>query len=116
MNTTLVVQSTVIELGPLSLIGRSYSGQVPGPTLVIRAGDNFNVQLENRLGVGGKGSDAFVENTQGHDIFTNIHTHGLHVSPAGIADNMYRKAAPGETLHYQYKIPVSQPAGKTVNL
>ncbi|KAG5186634.1 Cupredoxin [Tribonema minus] len=112
LNTTLTVQSTIVELGPVSLIGRSYDGQVPGPTLIIRPGDTVNLELHNRLGVGpAQGADAFIDNAQGHDNYTNIHTHGLHVSPAGIADNIYRKCAPGETLRYRYSIPPSQPPG-----
>ena len=46
-----------------------------------------------------------VMNTIGDLNHTNLHTHGLHVSPAGNSDNVLLDIAPGETFEYEIKIP-----------
>jgi FtsP/CotA-like multicopper oxidase with cupredoxin domain len=79
--------------GPAMVGGRAvttyaYNGQVPGPTLRLRAGDTLAVSLANRM-----------------DEATNLHTHGLHVSPAGTSDNVFRHVGPGETADYAFAIP-----------
>lgn len=71
-----------------------YNGTSPGPTLQVRRGDVLRVELVNRL-----------------DVATNLHTHGLHVSPEGNGDNIFVKVAPGETFRYEYRIPDDHPVG-----
>jgi FtsP/CotA-like multicopper oxidase with cupredoxin domain len=72
----------------------AYDGEVPGPTLRVRPGDRLRVQLVNDL-----------------PEPTNLHTHGLHVSPEGAGDNVFRHVAAGETARYEYEIPADHPAG-----
>ncbi len=83
----------------VTLDGRStqalgYNGSSPGPTLVLRPGDVLRVQLQNGLGE-----------------TTNLHTHGLHVSPAGNSDNIFRAVDPGASAGYEYRIPEDHPTG-----
>ncbi len=42
---------------------------------------------------------------------TNLHVHGLHVSPAGHGDNVFVHVMPGEEWEYEYQIPEDHPAG-----
>ncbi len=42
---------------------------------------------------------------------TNLHTHGLAVSPAGRGDNPFVVVDPGGTFRYDYVIPLDQPTG-----
>ncbi len=42
---------------------------------------------------------------------TNLHTHGLHVSPKGIADNIFLEIPPGEKQHFVIPVPSDHPAG-----
>jgi FtsP/CotA-like multicopper oxidase with cupredoxin domain len=42
---------------------------------------------------------------------TNIHTHGLHVSPSGKSDNVFVEVKPGEHFDYEIKIPSDHAAG-----
>jgi FtsP/CotA-like multicopper oxidase with cupredoxin domain len=43
---------------------------------------------------------------------TNLHTHGLHVSPRGNSDNVFVQICPdGGCFDYQYQIPNNHPAG-----
>jgi FtsP/CotA-like multicopper oxidase with cupredoxin domain len=67
----------------------TFEGTIPGPTLVVRPGETLSINLVNDLPpnppVQRKG--AFP-----HDPYTiNLHTHGLGVSPLGIADNVFRE-------------------------
>ncbi|HEY5115166.1 MAG TPA: multicopper oxidase family protein [Nakamurella sp.] len=71
-----------------------YNGGLPGPTLHLRAGDHLGVDLVNHL-----------------DQPTNLHTHGLRVSPQGNSDNPFVMVNPGETFHYDYQLPETHPAG-----
>ncbi len=71
-----------------------YNGSSPGPTLRIRPGDLLTITLENGL-----------------DAVTNLHTHGLHVSPEGDSDNVFVMVEPGQTHTYRYQIPADHPSG-----
>jgi FtsP/CotA-like multicopper oxidase with cupredoxin domain len=44
-------------------------------------------------------------------IATNIHTHGLQVSPEGSADNVFVRVDPLGSHQYSYDIPADHPAG-----
>jgi FtsP/CotA-like multicopper oxidase with cupredoxin domain len=44
-------------------------------------------------------------------LLSNIHTHGLQVSPSGNADNPFLIFKPGESFDYEIKLPANQPAG-----
>ncbi|MDD7968068.1 multicopper oxidase family protein [Actinomycetospora lemnae] len=71
-----------------------YNGTSPGPTLRVRAGDVLSVRLRNGL-----------------DQPTNLHTHGLRVSPEGDSDNPFIHIPPGEVFDYRIAIPADHPAG-----
>ena len=72
----------------------TYNGISPGPTLRARPGDVINVTLRNEL-----------------DEPTNLHTHGLHVSPEGTSDNVFIMIEPGQEFSYRYEIPSDHPSG-----
>ncbi|MDO8149669.1 MULTISPECIES: multicopper oxidase family protein [unclassified Isoptericola] len=72
----------------------AYNGGVPGPTLRVRAGDTVRVELVNST-----------------DETTNLHVHGLHVSPEGTADNVFLAVEPGGSQQYEYMLPADHPAG-----
>ncbi|HEX8137922.1 MAG TPA: multicopper oxidase domain-containing protein [Pyrinomonadaceae bacterium] len=71
---------------------RAYNGNVPGPTFKVKAGDQLNILLDNQLGPNPGGSLDFCgqpnEMSNPHCFnTTNLHTHGLHVSPLSIYGN-----------------------------
>lgn len=72
----------------------SYNGGVPGPTLRVRAGDILNVSLRNGL-------------TEP----SNLHVHGLHVSPENNSDNMFVTIDAGDSFDYRYELPANHPPG-----
>ncbi len=75
--------------------GMTYEGELPGPVLRLRPGDRLKVRLINNLG---------------GDI-TNLHVHGLHVSPEGNGDNVFLHIENGQTFDYEYLLPKDHPAG-----
>lgn len=83
----------------VSIAGRdvralSYNGGVPGPTLRVRAGDTLNVSLRNGL-------------TEP----SNLHVHGLHVSPEDNSDNVFVTIEAGDFFDYRYELPANHPPG-----
>ena len=91
---TLVAAATTIPFGTGTRYAYTYNGSTPGPTLRVRPGDTVVVTLQNRLGTD-----------------TNLHTHGLHVSPTGDSDNIFVMVPPGGEHTYTYDIPADHPSG-----
>src|SRR5471032_3447084 len=88
LTTSLRVAYTYKDLGGYRLSLRSYEGNAPGPTLRLRAGDVLRVRLVNDLPAN---PDAVPLDMMlpHHFNTTNFHSHGLHVSPDGISDNVF---------------------------
>ena len=91
--------SLATQVGPVSIAGRrarlySYNGSVPGPRMEVKPGEHLRVRLDNRL-----------------PEPTNLHLHGLHVSPSGNSDNVFLEIPPGESQVYEYAIPLDHRGG-----
>ncbi|MCA1836239.1 MAG: multicopper oxidase family protein, partial [Actinobacteria bacterium] len=71
-----------------------FNGSSPGPTLRVAPGDLLRVRLTNHL-----------------PTPTNLHLHGVHVSPQGNGDNPFVNIAPGAVFDYAYRIPADHPTG-----
>ncbi|MHB8941294.1 MAG: multicopper oxidase family protein [Desulfobacteria bacterium] len=85
----------------------TYNGGFPGPTIRVRNSDTLKINLTNSLSMLGT-------NILGHDRdITNLHTHGLHVSPEGNSDNVMRMLMSGDTFNYEYDL--SKQAAGTLN-
>jgi suppressor of ftsI len=78
------------------------------PVIRVQPGTVLNVEYKNELAAQSK-EDCF-----GHPCMqmTNLHFHGLHVSPNAPQDDVLdMMASPGETLHYSVQVPPQQPPG-----
>jgi L-ascorbate oxidase len=92
-----------------------------GPTIVVERGAKFTINLNNQLAavnqfpLGPTLEDFVPPNPKAlkpMDLCaTNLHTHGLHVSPKDPSDNVFRSIAPGENNKFTYTIPIDHPAG-----
>ena len=83
------------------------AGDFVAPTIRIAPGQHLSVALDNRL-------ERCTEKQRAEQSCfndTNLHTHGLWISPAGHSDNVLVSIKPGETFQYDYDIPVDHPAG-----
>ncbi len=83
---------TLIAGRPATTLG--YNGGLPGPTLRVRPGDRLQVRLVNDL-----------------DEPTNLHVHGLHVSPVAPGDDVFITVEPGESYDYEHRLPDDHPPG-----
>jgi FtsP/CotA-like multicopper oxidase with cupredoxin domain len=74
----------------------------PGPTLMVNAGDTIRLRIVNRLPFNASAPN---------DSITNLHTHGLHVSPIGNSDNVLLAIPTGAENQYEIEIPANHPNG-----
>lgn len=90
----LEAASTSLQIGEHQATVLAFNNSLPGPTLRVSPGDTLRVRMLNRL-----------------DAPTNLHVHGLHVSPEGNGDNPFVHIEPGATFDYEYQIPDDHPPG-----
>lgn len=86
----------------------SFNGQTVAPVIRVSPGDTLKITYINDLPQpsGERCSIGACTN------MTNLHFHGLGVSPKAPQDDVLgMMALPGETLHYVVKIPADQPPG-----
>ena len=106
---------------------RGYNGGLAGPVLRLRPGDTLRVDMLNRLpktpcnrprlgshGHHGSSTDPEcpkpLNDPHGFNT-TNLHTHGLWVSPIGNSDNVLLSLYPGDEFQNEVKIPLEHPPG-----
>src|SRR5467141_2081346 len=85
-----------------------YQGNNTPPVIRVQPGSILNVEYNNEPAAQSR-EDCF-----GHPCMqmTNLHFHGLHVSPNAPQDDVLdMMASPGETLHYSVQVPPQQPPG-----
>jgi FtsP/CotA-like multicopper oxidase with cupredoxin domain len=100
--------------GPRRVRTRAYNGTVPGPTLRVRAGDRLRLLLVNDLPRERpfcRGAWAAAGGPHGFDA-TNLHTHGLHVSPASLYGAGGRRAGAAPVLASDDASLVIGPGGR----
>jgi suppressor of ftsI len=85
-----------------------FDGQPNAPTLRLSPGDQLKINYINDLPAKPKESCAIPQCTD----MTNLHFHGLTVSPDAPQDNVLdMMAMPGQSLHYTVQIPQDHPPG-----
>lgn len=94
LDVTLEAKRTRVRLGTTEIDGATYDGVYGGPVLRVRPGDTLHLHLINSLSKP-----------------TNIHFHGLNVSPQGHGDNSMHMVAAGDSWDYEIAIPKNHPPG-----
>src|SRR5919106_656764 len=94
LQTTITAAYKIGNVDNQSITSMVYNGSLGGPTLHVYPGDRIELKLINNL-----------------NEPTNIHYHGLHVSPSNNSDNVFLEVSPGETQQYIVDIPIDQPTG-----
>ena len=94
LDTVLRASVSRVRIAGQRYVTNNYDGSVPAPTLVFCPGDDVTVHFINDL-----------------KEPTNLHVHGLHVSPNANHDNVFLDIRPGEHFTYQYSIPLDQDPG-----
>lgn len=94
LTVTLDASDTRFDIAGKKVWGQSYNGDYIAPTIHFAPGDTVLVHLVNHL-----------------PVATNMHFHGLHVSPSGHSDDDFVCVAPGSSLTYRLAIPADHPQG-----
>ncbi|HTQ14217.1 MAG TPA: multicopper oxidase family protein [Rhizomicrobium sp.] len=98
-----------------SYVGTGYDPNAPyvAPTIEVNPGDTVRMTLHNDLPADDPSCPKVIVNMDRPHCFntTNMHSHGLWISPAGNSDNVLIEIQPGVTFQYEYNIPSDHPAG-----
>lgn len=83
-----------------------------GPTLKVNAGDTLTVRLVNDLP---PNDDTYCADKPDDKVHcfntTNLHTHGLHISPKDNSDNVLLDIQPQTTFDFEFNIPANHYPG-----
>jgi FtsP/CotA-like multicopper oxidase with cupredoxin domain len=96
LDTTLRASVSPVTIAGRRLVTMNYEGSFPGPTLVFCPGDNVVVHLISKL----------------HEV-TNLHVHGLHVSPRANHDNVFLSFIPDSTSPISTRSPATSTPGSS---
>ena len=91
LDATITAAPGPVQLGDRIFPGMLYNGSYVPPTLRAHLRDTLRIAFHNNL-----------PNTP-----SNLHFHGMSVSPRGNSDNVFVHVHPGETFQYEVRIPAS---------
>ena len=91
LNATLTAAPGPIQLGEVTLPGMLYNGAYLPPVLRAHMGDVMRIAFRNAL----------------PDEPSNLHFHGMAVSPQGNSDNVFVHVHPGQQFEYEVRIPAT---------
>ena len=94
LSVDMEARPTQVVIGNVVFAGATFNGVYAGPVLRVKPGDSLRFRLTNHLAQA-----------------TNVHFHGLGVSPEGHGDNSMHMVKPGETWEYVIPIPKDHPPG-----
>lgn len=96
---------------------RSYGDRFLAPTILMEPGQTVRISLSNQLpaeptcGIDPSTGKPYPTNQPHCFNNTNLHSHGLWVSPTGNSDNVLLNIEPGVNFQYEYNVPEDHPAG-----
>lgn len=93
--TTITAAPGQVQLGDFSFPGLLYDGTYVPPLLRLKLGDILRISFRNNL----------------PDDPSNLHYHGMNVSPRGNSDNVFVHVHPGRQFDYEVRIPVRDRQG-----
>jgi FtsP/CotA-like multicopper oxidase with cupredoxin domain len=113
LSGTLEIGEATLAIGADTLTTRAYrqaggSYSIPGPTIRMTPGQTYVLTLKNLLPYV---TPSTVENDFRDPNITNLHTHGLHVSPASPSDDVMRLINGGYCGDYVYQVPADHMGG-----
>ncbi len=113
LSGTLEIGEATLAIGADTLTTRAYrqaggSYSIPGPTIRMTPGQTYVLTLKNLLPYA---VPSTAENTFKDPDITNLHTHGLHVSPMSPSDDVMRLINGGYCGDYVYQVPADHMGG-----
>lgn len=94
LRSKFVLQPTELTIDGRKVQTNTYNGLYTPPTLRVKPGDVVELEFENRC-----------------PQPSNIHFHGLTVSPLNNGDNIFTRVDPGHTFHYRFRVPKDHTPG-----
>lgn len=94
LTITLDAGRSRFDISGREVYGATYTGTYVAPTIHADPGATVTIHLVNHL-----------------PVATNLHFHGLHVSPEGQSDDPFLCVAPGADTTYRLAIPADHPQG-----
>jgi suppressor of ftsI len=91
LDATITAAPARVQLGGYAFPGFVYNGAYLPPLLRPRLGDTMRITFKNNL----------------PDDPSNLHFHGMSVSPQGNSDNVFIHVHPGGEFKYEVRIPAS---------
>ena len=111
--TLTVAPATISVDGAVTFTTRAWhykgSALYPGPTIRVRAGGRLLITLVNGMESSADIDDARMMNQYRNVNLTNLHTHGLHVSPE--IDNIFARVHAGNSSLFNLSIPSDHAPG-----
>lgn len=94
LEAEFTVETTLVSVAGKQLTTQLYNGLYVPPTLRVKPGDTVNLHLRNRIAEQ-----------------TNLHYHGMNISPLGNSDNVFVHVLPERDFDYVLRIPENHPTG-----
>jgi FtsP/CotA-like multicopper oxidase with cupredoxin domain len=91
LKATITAAPGRVQLGDFAFPGLLYNGAYLPPLLRPRLGDTMRITFRNNLS----------------DDPSNLHYHGMSVSPRGNSDNVFIHVHPGHQFEYEVRIPAT---------
>jgi len=91
LNATLTATASRVQIGDYALPGFLYNDAYLPPLLRVRRGDVMRITFRNKL----------------PDDASNLHFHGMSVSPQANSDNVFIHVHPGEEFDYEVRVPAA---------
>jgi suppressor of ftsI len=95
LRATITAAPGRVQLGDFAIPGLLYNGSYVPPVLRPGLGDTMRISFRNQL----------------PDDPSNLHFHGMSVSPRGNSDNVFIHVHPGDLLEYEVRIPADSHQG-----
>jgi FtsP/CotA-like multicopper oxidase with cupredoxin domain len=109
LEATLTAACGPVRLGDHEFAGMLYNGSYVPPTLRARLGDTLRITFRNNLIDRSQLDDPRYAGPlcTGPGTPSNVHYHGMSVSPRGNSDNVFVHVHPGESFQYEVRIPAA---------
>ena len=118
LDVTLQLAYTTRVLNGKAVTLRSMNGSIPAPTLRIKTGDTLRLEVINQLPPNPPSNEPAAHLRYPNS--TNLHTHGLHVTPGLVSPGVYGDYVmddprlgiqPGQSRKHEYRIRPDHPPG-----
>ena len=100
---TLTIAPAPVTVRGCEVVSNVINGDYLAPTLRVRRGDSIRIQAVNQIGP----ADVNIDGTEP----TNIHYHGMDVSPQRPGDDVFIRIRPERDFRYDVFVPRHHPQG-----